>query len=435
MSWINQNNLTNESTKNEIYNSYENIKKKDFFDENLKNNLLGNKISLKNKFLENKINSSNNNSKNYCLTGSNFYNLNQNKYIPKSISNSFKLINYSPSPGDQNKFNSKKTLSYQIKKIRQKLLSIKEKSQIKNTQLNIYNSFLKNNKREKENQNNFKNYKNITKKSSIINKSNNKTKLKELKFKVFRIIKNNYVPFCPNFLSKTEMINNKISEYYISDNFKKILRIYNNNVHYNMDIEGNPKINKYTNIPKLNEESSFTQKLNLDKLFNKEEKKLLLSEPDYYFKNANKDCFENVNIIKAIKLVEKINKYEKAKEELEKKQIRKNKTPGKFNKKEEKEKENSKLNKTEYKINNYTEGYMDEYRYNKKLMEKLIKKEEKIKKEKEKRMLNIEDAFNKEIKKGFYKYRYFIYKYNKIDKKRMPYIINKSENLGTRKNL
>ena len=430
MSWINHNNLTNESTKNELYNSYENIKKTDFLDESFKNNLLANKISLKNKFLQNKIISSNDNSHKYCLTTFNFDNLNQNKYTPKSFSNSFKLINYSP----ENKkiFNTKKSLSYQIKKVRQKLLYMKEQPQIKNTQIKIYNSFLKNKK--KEYQNNFINYKNISKKNIVISNSNNKTKLKELKFKVFSIIKNNYVPLCPNFLSKSEMINNKILEYYISDNFKKLLRIYNNNVHYNIDIEGNPKINNYTNISKINEESSFTKKLNLDKLFNKEEKKLLLSEPDYYFKNTNKDCFENINIIKAKKLVVKINKEDIAKEELEKKKIRKNKTANKFNKNEEKEKNNI-LNKTEYRINNNTENYMDEYRYNKKLIENLIKKEEKIKKEKEKKMLNIEDAFNKEIKKAFYKYRYLIYKNNKIKAKKKPIIINKTENLGTRKNL
>ncbi len=112
-----------------------------------------------------------------------------------------------------------------------------------------------------------------------------------------------------------------------------------------MDIENNPKIETYTDIPKINEQSSFTKKLNIDKLFSKEEKKLILLEPDYYFKSTNKDCFEDVKIIHTKTLAERINKEDKIKEEEIKKKKKRCKTTNNDDKIDEY------LNKTEIKKN------------------------------------------------------------------------------------
>ena len=432
MSLINHNNQTNDSTKNDLYNSYEVIRKTNLFDEKLKKDLLPTKDQIKNKFIQNNLNEYSNNSKNYCLTTSNLFRLNKNNIIPISNSNSFNLFNHPPKYSKIK--NTKKILSSHIKIIKQRLLSIKEKN-AKNSKTNIYNDL--------KQKTNYKNYfktdikklslfKNKNNNNDIINNSQNKVKLKELKFKVFRIIENNYIPLCQNFVSKAENINNKILEYYTSNNYKKSLKVYNNNIHYKLDMEANPKINKYVNITKINDESSFTKKLNLDKLFSKEEKKIILSEPDYYFKHTNKDCFENVNIIKTKKLVEKINKEDMIQEELDKKNKKRSKTTNNNIEKND----NNILNKTEININRYRSNYnyMDEYRNNKKLMEKLIKKEEK--KEKEKKVLFLEEAFDKEIKNGYYRYKNLINKYRKSHyKKRKKLMINNTDAMITKKNL
>ena len=321
MSLINPNNLTSESTKNELYNSYQIIKKLNFFDEQLKDNLLSNKKSV------NKMQSENaysiNDSKKYCLTSSNLFNLNKTNIIPISNintntntnTNSFNLIGNSLKDIIIKK-NAKKSLSTQLKKIKKKFLSLNEKSLPKKSNIIIYNNFTKKHKAKnyyKEDMKNEKLFSNLTTSNTNnnrINTNNNQTKFKQLKFKVFQSINKNYVPMCPHFLEKTENINRKVLEYYSSDNFKNIFKIYKKNLHYKTNMETHPKINTYVDISKINKESSFTQKLNFDKLFNKEEKKIILLEPDYYFKNTYKDCFENINIIKSNKLVEKMNMEE-----------------------------------------------------------------------------------------------------------------------------
>ena len=239
------------------------------------------------------------------------------------------------------------------------------------------------------------------------------------------------MPLCPHFLEKTESINKKILDYYSSNNYKKILKIYNKNLHYKTNIEAHPKIDIYVNFAKINNESSFTNKLNIDKLFNKEEKQLILLEPDYYFKNTYKDCFENINIIKSNKLVEKMNKEDMMKEQLDKKEKRKNRTPNNCIINKINNNNNKALNKTEIKKTNYEDDYICEYNKNKKLVENLIAKENKIKQGQ--KLFNIEEAFEKEIKNGYYKYLHFINENRKV--KRNPLNIKKISNLLMRKNL
>ena len=138
MSLINYNNLTSDSTKNDLYNSYNVIKKTYVFDGCLQNK----KISLKNKFIQKQLNNiSNNDSKNYCLTAYNFLhksnNINENIIHisnSNSNSNSFNLINNSLNDNIiYNKKKEKKLLSTDIKKIKRKLLLIKKKKLIKNS--------------------------------------------------------------------------------------------------------------------------------------------------------------------------------------------------------------------------------------------------------------------------------------------------------------
>ena len=321
MSLINNNNPTCDSTKIELYNSYQNIKKFNFFDEKTKDNISPNqKID---KLIHNENNSTSD-SKQYCLTSSNVFNQYKNKIISitntNKNTNSFNLINNS-FKDILTKKNTKKSISSQIKNIKKKILSINEKSP-KKSNFVTYNNFIKKNKTKSYYKEDMKKT-NLLSHNNLINNNINQTKFKQLKFKVFHSINNNYMPLCPHFLEKTESINKKILDYYSSNNYKKILKIYNKNLHYKTNIEAHPKIDIYVNFAKINNESSFTNKLNIDKLFNKEEKQLILLEPDYYFKNTYKDCFENINIIKSNKLVEKMNLEDMMQEELEKKKKRK----------------------------------------------------------------------------------------------------------------
>ena len=430
MSIINQN-ITNDSTKNDLYNSYVAIKKSKMFDENIKDNLLKDKVSIKKKIFENEVNIMNNDSNKYCLTSSNAFQ-SKTRIIP-ILNSSLNSLNLNSSFSKYNKIEIKKFPSSKIKKIKQKILNIREKSLTKNSNIKLYNNFVKKHKTKnyfKEDIKKQKLYKNLTTNNGdIINL--NKNKLKELKFRVFQSIQKNYIPLCPHFILAAESINRKIMDYYSSENFKNILKIYKKNFHYKTNIETNPKINKYVNITKINNESSFTKKLNLDKLFNKEEKKLILLEPDYYFKNTNKDCFENINIIKTNKLVEKINKEDLIREELEKKKNKKFYTENNFY--NPKRIRDNHLNKTEININNFEEEYIKEYKNNKKSIENLIKKENKL--NNEKKIINLENVFEQEIKNGYKKYKYLIYNSKKTKLRKRYKFIDKNGALNMKKNL
>ena len=454
MSLINFNNITTDSTKNDLYNSYQAIKQAYVFD-----GIMANKrSSLKTKYLEKElkdnISNDNNDSKNYCLTtSSNMFHRSKINFIPRisdlSNSNSFNIINKSFK--DRININKKKiankSLSKEIKKIKSKILSLKKKK-ISKIDENL-NFFIKTSKKTKTKNyfkddmekrkfnpillyNNLSSKNNSTKDNSLIN--NSKTKLKELKFKVFHSIKKNYLPLCSHFISNAESTNKKIMEYYSSYNFKKIFKIYKKHFHYKLDIETNPKIGTYTDIPKINEQSSFTKKLDMDKLFTKEEKKLILLEPDYYFKNSNKECFENVNVIHANTLAERINKEEKIKEEELKKNKKRSKTTNDYEVKEK----NIKLNNTANKKNIYEDNYINQYDNNKKLVEKIIKKEIIADKEKERKKYNIRANINEEIKSGYFRYRDLINKMG-VKKMNLKSIFDNNKNLtdylGNKNNL
>ena len=128
MSFINFNNATNDSSKNELHNSNQIIKKQKNLDENIEDNS-SIKIFLKNKFLVNAIN--NIEPKEYSKTSNFFY---RKKFIisSKPNSNSFNILDHSSKDNIINierypRIPNKKSLSSKIKNLKQQLLIIKEK--------------------------------------------------------------------------------------------------------------------------------------------------------------------------------------------------------------------------------------------------------------------------------------------------------------------
>ena len=162
MSIINQN-ITNDSTKNDLYNSYVAIKKSKIFDENIKDNLLKDKVSIKKKIFENEVNIMNNDSNKYCLTSSNAFQ-SKTRIIP-ILNSSLNSLNLNSSFSKYNKIEIKKFPSSKIKKIKQKILNIREKSLTKNSNIKLYNNFVKKHKTKnyfKEDIKKQKLYKNLT---------------------------------------------------------------------------------------------------------------------------------------------------------------------------------------------------------------------------------------------------------------------------------
>jgi hypothetical protein len=132
-----------------------------------------------------------------------------------------------------------------------------------------------------------------------------KNQYKELRFKVHNTIKSNRHPLCNNFINKAHLFNEKILEYYQSDHYINSIRNFQNNFHYNLDLENNPKIKMYTDIKSL-EKLSKTNKLDFKKCFSEKEQKLILLDPAYYFQKDNPENFINVNIVKKKNLADRI---------------------------------------------------------------------------------------------------------------------------------
>lgn len=445
MSFINFNNATNDSSKTDLHNSNQIIIKQKKLNGNLGDNS-SIKIFLKNKFLINAINSVE--PEDYSKTSNFFY---RKKFIisSKPNSKSLNILNHSSKDNIINierypKIPKQKSLSSKIKNLKHQLLLIKEKSLTKNSKANVKKPLKKHKTKnyfmedlEKKKLNPVLLYNKLSNSSDSHGNDNTNinnihdTKIKELKFKVFHKIKKNYKPLCMHFISNSDSINKKIREYYTSENYKKIFKSYKKHFHFKMKVETNPKIDTYVNIQKINEQSLFTQKLNLDDYFTEDEKNLLLLEPDYYFKNINTDCIGNVKIIKGNTLAERINKEDLRQEQLKKMKDKnriKNKKTLKLNLTSEK---NDEVNKTEIKTkrNNkrlyklFEEEHLNEYRQNRKFIENLIKKENLLKKGKT--LLDTQEAIHNEIKRGYSRYNHFLKKKNLINIKNNPISINK----------
>ena len=135
--------------------------------------------------------------------------------------------------------------------------------------------------------------------------SKNKNKFKELRFKIHNTIKQNTLPLCNNYITKAHLFNEKLLEYYRSENHINLLKNFKKGFKFNMNIENHPRIKMYTDIGDIEKESE-SKKVNFKKVFTPEEQKLIMLDTAYYFQRDNPNIFTNVNIIKKKNLADRI---------------------------------------------------------------------------------------------------------------------------------
>lgn len=282
--------------------------------------------------LKDKINSNN---KNNIMISIFDQSLNDNKYSSNVDSNyplglSYQTQTYTqPQFYSSNKLNSTNSTDFSHKRIKNaKLILSKLRrtfSNIKNKRQNINKNFNSQNKLKNE-----YNYsksqkhihifsKTISNKFNVKNKIDFKedirknNKLKELRFKVHNTIRSNKRPLCNNFINKAHLFNEKILEFYQSEHYINLIRKFQNNLHYNIDIENHPKINMFTDLKSMKKISK-TNKLDFKRCFSEKDQKLILHDPAYYFQRDSPNNFINVNIIKTKKLVERIQEEDEEKQ-------------------------------------------------------------------------------------------------------------------------
>ena len=285
--------------------------------------------------LKDKMNSNNNNNIMISIFDQS---LNENKYLSNVDSNYPLGLNdqtqtyTQPHFYSSNKLNSTNSTDFSHKKIKNAKLilsklrrtfsNIKYKKQNINKNFNSINQ-LKNEYNYSKSQKHIHIFsKTISSKFNINNNKikfnediKNKNKFKELRFKVHNTIRSNKRPICNDFINKAHLFNEKILEFYQSENYINLIRNFQNNFHYNINIENHPKINMFTDLQSLKKISK-THKLDFKRCFSEKDQKLILHDPAYYFQNDSPNNFINVNIIKAKKLVDRI------KEEDEEKQMK-----------------------------------------------------------------------------------------------------------------
>ena len=139
--------------------------------------------------------------------------------------------------------------------------------------------------------------------------SKNRNKRKELRFKVHNIIKSNNKHLCNNYINKAHLFNEKILEYYQSEHYINLIKNFQNNFHYKLNLENHPKIKMYTDIKSLKKNTK-TNKLDFRKCFSEKEQKLILLDPAYYFQNDSPNSFINLNIKRTKKLADRLQEEE-----------------------------------------------------------------------------------------------------------------------------
>ena len=285
--------------------------------------------------LKDKMNSNNNNNIMISIFDQS---LNENKYLSNVDSNNPLGLSYQTQAYTQphfyssNKLNSTNSTDFSHKKIknvklilsklRRTFSNIKYKRQNINKNFNSINQ-LKNEYNYSKSQKHFHIFsKTISSKFNLNNNKikfnediKNKNKFKELRFKVHNTIRSNKHPICNDFINKAHLFNEKILEFYQSENYINLIRNFQNNFHYNINIENHPKINMFTDLQTLKKLSK-THKLDFKRCFSEKDQKLILHDPAYYFQSDSPNNFINVNIIKTKKLVDRI------KEEDEEKQMK-----------------------------------------------------------------------------------------------------------------
>ena len=294
-----------------------------------------------------------------------------------------------------------KSLLLKLKKITKKLLNDKKINQKKINQKTFYSR-----------QNNFS--QKISEKSYKLNTPEKthfeKTKSNELRFKVFNLIKSNYMPPCNKFFTKVDSFNNKILEYYKTNNYTKMYKSYNKHFHYKLNPEIEQKIDMYLDLKKINDTSNLTKKINFKESFTKEEQKLILLHPDYYFRNTNINCFKNKKLIFKKTLTQQLQEEENELKQKRKKKYEKIKKFLKTEKKMSKLCESAKIEwKPAKKLNNFSDNkkkersYLDVYNDNIKLLKNLIRKEEKKIKSS-----SVNSQLEKDVQNSYKKYNNYL---------------------------
>ena len=283
--------------------------------------------------LKDKLNSNNNNNIMISIFDQS---LNENKYLSNVDLNyplglSYQTQTYTqPQFYSSNKLNSTNSTDFSHKKIknvklilsklRRTFSNIKYKRQNINKNFNTINQ-LKNENNYSKSQKHFHIFsKTISSRFKMNNNKikfnediKNKNKFKELRFKVHNTIRSNKHPICNDFINKAHLFNEKILEFYQSENYINLIRNFQNNFHYNINIENHPKINMYTDLQSLKKLSK-THKLDFKRCFSEKDQKLILHDPAYYFQNDSPNNFININIIKTKKLVDRIQEEDEEKQ-------------------------------------------------------------------------------------------------------------------------
>ena len=136
--------------------------------------------------------------------------------------------------------------------------------------------------------------------------SKNKNKFKELRFKIHNTIKLNTLPLCNSYMNKAHLFNEKLLEYYRSENHINLIKNFQKNLRFNMNMENHPKIKMYTDIGEL-EKISESNKVDFKKAFTPEEQKLIMLDTAYFFQRDSPNIFTNVNISGKKNLADRIN--------------------------------------------------------------------------------------------------------------------------------
>ena len=230
----------------------------------------------------------------------------QQNFYPK-VNNSIEPLSSTTYNTNQNKFLLIKrpekilfTLQKTMKKINNKKREEKYKQLYENTF--IINNHKNINKLNKT----LPKFKPKESKLLMLENSKNKNKFKELRFKIHNTIKLNTLPLCNSYMNRAHLFNEKLLEYYRSENHINLIKNFQKNLRFNMNMENHPKIKMYTDIGEL-EKISESNKVDFKKAFTPEEQKLIMLDTAYFFQRDSPNIFTNVNISGKKNLADRIN--------------------------------------------------------------------------------------------------------------------------------
>lgn len=176
-------------------------------------------------------------------------------YQTKAYTNKENTYSYPlfKSANSRNAFSHKKIKNSKqiLNKLRKTILKIKNEKRIKEIRDDFFHKTMTHKLEKDKNQN-------------IVNidvDNKNKNKYKELRFKVHNTIQSNMHPLCNNYINRAHLFNEKILEYYQSDHYINLIKNYQNNFHYKLNVENHPKIKMFTDINSL---KKVTQRNKLD---------------------------------------------------------------------------------------------------------------------------------------------------------------------------